>query len=67
MVGRELPVIDEIAKQYPAQALAIQCDLTEDMALIDLKTAVKDKFGGLDILINCAGVILPGDIETTKP
>ena len=25
------------------------------MQLLDMKTAVAEKFGGLDILINCAG------------
>lgn len=45
----------------------MQCDLQEDRALLDLKTAIKDKFGGLDILVNCAGIILPGDIESTTP
>ena len=67
MVGRELEEMKKIASQYPAQALAVKCDLMQDLALIDLKTAVKDKFGGLDILINCAGVILAGDLESTKP
>ena len=55
LVGRDLTQLDIIAKQYPAQSLAVQCDLTEDHALFDLKTAIADKFGRLDILINCAG------------
>lgn len=46
-------------------AMAVQCDLTEDHALFDLKTSIADKFGRLDILINCAGKILAGDLETT--
>ena len=35
--------------------------------MFDLKTAVAEKFGGIDILINCAGVIFAGDVETTFP
>jgi len=45
----------------------VQCDLTDDHALFDLKSAIADKFGRLDILVNCAGVILAGDIESTQP
>lgn len=55
MTGRDREPMDVIAKQFPAQALAIQCDLTDDHALFEMKAAIADKFGRLDILINCAG------------
>ena len=45
----------------------IQCDLTLDIQLFDMKTAIAEKFGRIDILVNCAGVIFAGDIETTYP
>ena len=32
-----------------------------------MATGVIEKFGGLDILINCAGVIFEGDVENTFP
>lgn len=32
-----------------------------------MKLAVFDKFGKIDILINCAGVIFSGDVESTFP
>jgi NAD(P)-dependent dehydrogenase (short-subunit alcohol dehydrogenase family) len=35
--------------------------------MLDMKTAVAEKFGGVDILINCAGVIFAGCTETTFP
>ena len=55
MVGRDIAELDAIGKNFPSQALVIQCDLTIDMQLLDMKTAVAEKFGSLDILINCAG------------
>lgn len=55
LVGRDLAPMDVIAKQFPSQAIAVSCDLTEDHALFDLKAAIADKFGRLDILVNCAG------------
>lgn len=32
-----------------------------------MKQAVVEKFGQVDILINCAGVVFAGDVETTFP
>ena len=32
-----------------------------------MASAVVEKFGGLDILINCAGAMFDGDIESTFP
>ena len=55
LVGRDIAELDNIGKNFPSQALVVQCDLTIDMQLLDMKTAVAEKFGGLDILINCAG------------
>ena len=35
--------------------------------MVDIKLAVAEKFGRLDILINCAGVIFAGTTTTTYP
>jgi NAD(P)-dependent dehydrogenase (short-subunit alcohol dehydrogenase family) len=32
-----------------------------------MKTSIVERFGGVDVLINCAGVIFSGDLETTFP
>ena len=58
LVGRDLDQLDMIAKQYPSQSLAVQCDLTGDSAIMDLRTSVIEKFGQLDILINSAGKLV---------
>ena len=55
LIGRDIRELDSIAMKYPSQALAIQCELTTDQNLVDIKLAVAEKFGRLDILINCAG------------
>lgn len=67
LIGRDIIELDRIAKQYPSQSLAVQAELTNDQNLIDIKLAVVEKFGGADILINCAGVIFPGDLQTSFP
>lgn len=58
LVARDIDELDNIGKNFPSQALVVQCDLTIDLQLLDLKTAVAEKFGGLDILINCAGNVI---------
>lgn len=67
LIGRDIIELDRIAREYPAQSLAIQAELTNDQNLIDMKLAVVEKFGRADILINCAGVIFPGDLQTSFP
>lgn len=42
-------------------------DLTDDVQCFDMRNAVVEKFGGVDILINCAGCIFSGDLENTYP
>ena len=58
MVGRDITQLNEIAKKFPGQSMAIQCDLTVDIQLFDMKQAIIERFGGLDILINCAGKLM---------
>ena len=67
VIGRDIRELDQIAQQYPSQALAIQAELTTDQNLVDIRLAVAEKFGRLDILVNCAGVIFAGSTATTYP
>ena len=67
LVSKSIRELDNIAKKYPTQAFAVQCDLNTDQNLVDLRLAVAEKFGRLDILINCAGIIFAGDLITTYP
>ena len=62
IIGRDIRELDRIAQKYPSMCLAIQSELTNDPNLVDIKLAVAEKFGRLDILINCAGVIFAGDV-----
>lgn len=67
LVGRDRDALTEIASQFPSQAIVIHCDLSEDKQQWEMATGVVEKFGGLDILVNCAGVIFEGDVENTFP
>ena len=46
----------EIAKQYKIEVLPVTCDVTKLGDLEHLVNKAKEKFGKVDILINCAGV-----------
>ena len=35
--------------------MALICDLTDDQNLIDVREAILERFGGVDVLINGAG------------
>ena len=47
---------DEIAKQFKVKVEPVACDVTKLEDLENLVKVAKEKFGKVDILINCAGV-----------
>ena len=67
LLGRDIESLKEIGHLYPTQAIVIQSNLAIDVHQYEASTAIIEKFGGLDILINAAGCIFDGDIENTYP
>jgi 3-oxoacyl-[acyl-carrier protein] reductase len=51
-------VAEAIAQEQGVQTLALAGDLTEECQVANLVTAIRSRFGQIDILVNCAG----GDI-----
>lgn len=45
------------ARAGAAETLALACDVSDESAVAALGAAVKEKFGGLDVVVHCAGVI----------
>ena len=45
----------------------MKLNISNDIGIYDFKTSVVERFKTIDILINCAGVKLDGDIEKTYP
>ncbi len=57
---RVLAVADEIRDAHGADAAAeFPCDVSDHAAIKELVAAVAERFGGVDVLINNAGVALP--------
>ena len=67
LVGRDEKSLIQISKNFPFNSTIILCDLTKDIQIYDLKTSVIERFGSIDILINCAGIKFDSDIEKTFP
>ena len=46
----------EIAQQYGAEAMAVQCDVSKEDSVKAAVQAVLDRFGTVDVLVNNAGI-----------
>jgi NAD(P)-dependent dehydrogenase (short-subunit alcohol dehydrogenase family) len=67
LAGRDTGAIESHAAQlhdrFPeVETLSVRCDVTDESATSALAASALDRFGGIDILVNTAGVI--GPIET---
>ena len=47
----------EIAQQYGAEAMAVQCDVSKEDSVKAAVQAVLDRFGTVDVLVNNAGIL----------
>lgn len=56
--------VKETAMEIGAEnAIGIQCDITNNKSIQEAIKKVKDRFGKIDILVNCAGIALLDDAE----
>ncbi len=54
----------EKAKKKLPNADFLQCDVSDYNALVKIAEQVEQKYGKIDVLVNNAGTIIPGNIET---
>jgi NAD(P)-dependent dehydrogenase (short-subunit alcohol dehydrogenase family) len=67
LCGRDIDTLKQIGAKFPDQGAAIKVDLSGDLQMFDFKTSVIELLGGIDLMINCAGVMFDGDLEKTFP
>ncbi|MEH2391967.1 MAG: SDR family NAD(P)-dependent oxidoreductase [Nostoc sp.] len=66
LAARRVEKLEALAKQITdgsGQALPIAADVTDDAQIRELVEKTQSHFGGIDILINNAGVMLVGPVE----
>ena len=68
LAGRDIKTMKKICEQYKFyNAIIMKLELKDDISIYDFKTSVVERFKTIDILINCAGVKMDGDLEKTYP
>ncbi|GAA3334196.1 hypothetical protein GCM10020331_101210 [Ectobacillus funiculus] len=54
----------DVAKELSAEnAIGVQCDVTNNESMDRAIQTVREYFGKIDILVNCAGIALLDDAE----
>lgn len=59
LAARSADAVRDLAADIGDRALALTCDVADPAQVVAAVTATVDRFGGLDVLINNAGVIEP--------
>ncbi len=68
LLARSRDAITELAGQIGPKALAVPCDVSRYWEVEQAMNAARDAFGGLDVVINNAGIIDPiGHLATIDP
>ncbi|MET1086274.1 MAG: SDR family oxidoreductase [Arthrobacter sp.] len=60
--GARVAVLDREVGSVPSGVFGVQCDITNDAQVQAAITAVAEHFGGIDIVVNNAGIGAAGDI-----
>jgi len=64
--GERLAEVVEIVKANRGEARAIVADVTKEGDIQRVVRETVEAFGGIDVLVNAAGILATGTIETTK-
>jgi NADP-dependent 3-hydroxy acid dehydrogenase YdfG len=70
LLARRAERLEAVAEEIRAaggEAIPVVADVTDYAALAEAVTRVEDTFGGVDILINNAGIMLPAPIVSADP
>ena len=66
IAGQDVESMQKIYKEFD-NATIMKFDLSKDIHIYDFKTSIVERLKYVDIIVNCAGIKLDGDIEKTFP
>ncbi|MDH3580690.1 MAG: SDR family oxidoreductase [Hyphomicrobiales bacterium] len=69
LLDRDLASCQAAAEEISAaggDAVAVECDVTDDASVRAAAEAAKSNFGDVDVLINNAGILRPGSLESVS-
>ena len=66
LVGRNAEALDALVGELGGRAVACPADVTADDTPARVVATAVETFGGIDVLVNAAGVIATGNIEGTS-
>jgi len=69
LVGRSTGALEKVIEELPAgiEAIAIQADLEKIQSCYDIVRVTAEHFGGIDLLVNCAGLSHKGSFTSVTP
>ena len=70
LLARRVTLLDELKEEIEGaggRALALGADVTRASEIRASVDRTAEAFGAVDILVNSAGVLIPGSVETMKP
>lgn len=70
LLARRSAPLEELAARIikaGGKALALQCDVTDRARVFSAIEQARDAFGGVDVLVNSAGVLIPDPVEQMRP
>jgi len=68
MAGRDIKTMKNVCEKLKFyNAIIMKLELKDDINIYDFKTSVVERFKTIDVLVNCAGIKLDGDLEKTYP
>jgi NAD(P)-dependent dehydrogenase (short-subunit alcohol dehydrogenase family) len=58
---------ERLRSEMAVQALAVRVDVSDEASVANMLTAAVETFGGIDVMISCAGILIAGGLgELTK-
>ncbi|MDW8257530.1 MAG: glucose 1-dehydrogenase [Acidobacteriota bacterium] len=66
LVGRREVALAEVAARFPDRAYVLVADLTDERQCETCIARAVEWMGGLDVLVNAAGILKSGSLETTS-